>query len=156
MRYALYSLIAICLITAKTHAQPAFRNMDSLLTKNFEAVSLRDSAYYLSMLNLEAILPAKKLRTRNDSLKFLRPFTEAFTQMSAELREFAGSEEMEVKYESYTSSNTAYYDAHSTGKLLLQVSLLINNTFTVKVPFFVMANQGRFTIEQPMLVMFAE
>lgn len=156
MKSGIYSLLILCLLVSGSRAQPAFRSIDTLLMKNFEAVSLRDSSYYLSLLNLKKILPAKGIKSKSDSLKVLKPFTDAFSQMVAELREFAGSDDIEVKYESYTSSNTGYYDSKATGKLLLQVSLLINNTFTVKVPFFVMADNGIFTIEHPMMVMFAE
>jgi len=133
-----------------------FKSIDSLLTKNFEAVSLRDSAYYLSLLNLPAISQGKKLKNRSDSLKLVKPFTDAFSEMSKELRDFAGSDDVEVKYESYTSANTPYYDSKVKGRIMIQVSLLINNTFTVKLPFFVMGNEGVYTIEHPMLVMFSE
>lgn len=137
-------------------AQPTFKSIDSLLIKNFEAVSLKDSSYYMSLLNIPAIVRDTKLKTKSDTVKLLKPFTDAFFDMVAELREFAGTDDIEVKYESYTSSNTAYYDTKVKGKIMIQVSLLINNTFTVKVPFFVMGNEGIYTIEQPMMVMFAE
>lgn len=156
MKSGIYSLVLFCLLAFASPAQPTFKSIDTLLMKNFEAVSLLDSSYYLSLLNFPAISKGKKLKDASDTLKLVKPFTDAFSQMSAELRDVAGNDDIEVKYESYTSSNTAYYDSKATGKLLLQVSLLINNTFTVKVPFFVMAHQGIFTIEQPMMVMFAE
>ncbi len=156
MKSVIYSLILFCLLAPASRAQPTFRSIDTLLMKNFEAVSLKDSAYYLSLLNLPAISQGKKLKNKSDSLKLLKPFTDAFSDMSKELRDFAGSDDIEVKYESYTSANTAYYDSKVKGKIMVQVSLLINNTFTVKVPFFLMGNDGVYTIEQPMLVMFAE
>jgi hypothetical protein len=156
MKSGIYSLILFCLLASASPAQPMFKSIDSLLTKNFEAVSLRDSAYYLSLLNLPAISQGKKLKNRSDSLKLVKPFTDAFSEMSKELRDFAGSDDVEVKYESYTSANTPYYDSKVNGRIMIQVSLLINNTFTVKLPFFVMGNEGVYTIEHPMLVMFSE
>lgn len=156
MKSGIYSLIFFCLLAFASPAQRTFNSIDSLLTKNFEAVSLKDSAYYLSLLNISAIAKDKKLKNKSDTLKLVKPFTDAFSDMSKELRDFAGSDDIEVKYESYTSSNTAYYDSKVKGKIMIQVNLLINNTFTVKVPFFVMGNEGVYTIEHPMLVMFAE
>lgn len=156
MKSGIHSLILFCLLASVSPAQPAFKSIDSLLMKNFEAVSLKDSVYYLSLLNLPAIAKDKKLKNKSDTLKLVKPFTDAFSEMSRELRDFAGNEDIEVKYESYTSSNTAYYDSKVKGKIMIQVNLLINNTFTVKVPFFVMGNEGIYTIEEPMLVMFAE
>ncbi len=156
MRFAIHSLILFCLLASASMAQPTFKSIDSLLIKNFEAVSLKDSSYYMSLLNIPAIVRDTKLKTKSDTVKLLKPFTDAFFDMVAELREFAGTDDIEVKYESYTSSNTAYYDTKVKGKIMIQVSLLINNTFTVKVPFFVMGNEGIYTIEQPMMVMFAE
>lgn len=156
MKSAIYSLILFCLLASAASSQPSFQSIDTLLIKNFEAVSLKDSAYYLSLLNLKKIMPSKGIRNRSDSLKVLKPFTDAFSDMAAELREFAGTDDVEVKYESYSSGNTSYYDTRATGKLLIHVNLLINNTFTVKVPFVIMADKGMFTIEHPMMVMFAE
>jgi hypothetical protein len=156
MRFAIHSLILFCLLASASIAQPTFKSIDSLLIKNFEAVSLKDSSYYISLLNIPAISKDVKLKTKSDSVKLLKPFTDAFSDMVTELREFAGTDDIEVKYESYTSSNTAYYDTKVKGKIMIQVSLLINNTFTVKVPFFVMGNEGVYTIEHPMPVMFGE
>lgn len=157
MKSILYSFFFCCLMAASLRVQPSFRSMDTLLMKNFETVGVRDSVAYLSLLNLKTIIgPSKKMKSHADSLRELKPYTDAFSQMATELREFAGTDDIEVKYDSYTSGNTAYYDTKASGKLLLQVTLLINNTFTVKVPFFVMADKGRFTIEHPMMVMFAE
>lgn len=156
MRFAIHSFILFCLLASASKAQPTFKSIDSLLIKNFEAVSLKDSSYYISLLNIPVISKDTKLKTKSDSIKLLKPFTDAFSDMATELREYAGTDDIEVKYESYTSSNTAYYDTKVKGKIMIQVNLLINNTFTVKVPFFVMGNEGIYTIEHPMLVMFAE
>jgi len=155
MKHWYYSIIA-CFMACFSSAQPIFNNIDSLLTKNFEAVNLDDSVYYVSLLNKPAIYKNKNLKNKSDSLKILKPFTDAFSDMIDELRDFAGSSDAEVKYESYTSHNTKEYDAKVTGKIMLQVSLLINNTFTVKVPFMIMGYNGTYTIENPMMVMFAE
>lgn len=156
MKSVIYSFILLCLMASASRAQQTFHSIDTLLMKNFEAVGQKDSAYYVSLLNLKKIMPAKGIKSRSDSLKVLKPFTDAFFEMAAELREFAGSDDIEVKYESYTSTNTAYYDTRVKGKIMAQVSLLINNTFTVKVPFMIAADNGTYTIEHPMMVMFSE
>lgn len=157
MNWVRYSLLLYGLmVMATTQAQPAFRSIDTLLFKNFEAVDARDSVYYLSLLHVKKIIPAKGVKNHSDSLKCLKPFFDRFSEMVAELQDLAGSTEIEVKYESYTSGNTPEYDARLNGKLLLQVTLLINNTFTVKVPMVIVAQNGIYTIEYPMMVMFAD
>jgi hypothetical protein len=155
MKHWYYSLIC-CFIVCFSFAQPTFNSIDTLLTKNFEAVNLDDSVYYVSLLNKTAIYKSKNLKSKSDSLKPLKPFTDAFSDMINELHDFAGSADVEVKYESYTSHNTKEYDAKVTGKIMLQVNLLINNTFTVKVPFMIMGYNGSYAIENPMMVMFAD
>jgi hypothetical protein len=155
MKHGYYSLIC-CFIACFSFAQPIFNSIDTLLAKNFEALNQDDSVYYVSLLNKAAIYKNKNLKNRSDSLKLLKPFTDAFSEMTDELRDFAGSPDMEVKFESYTSHNTKEYDAKVSGKILLQVNLLINNTFTVKVPFMIMGNNGSYAIENPMMVMFVD
>lgn len=150
-----YSLIAF-FITCFSFAQPSFNSIDTLLSKNFEALNADDSVYYVSLLNKPVIYKNKNLKNRSDSLKLLKPFTDAFSDMIDELRGFAGSSDVEVKYESYTSHNTKEYDAKVTGKIMLQVNLLINNTFTVTVPFMIIGYNGLYAIETPMMVMFAD
>lgn len=156
MKPAKYSLILFCVWASMSYAQPTFRSIDTLLMKNFEAVNLKDSVYYISLLNMPVLSKGKNMKHKSDSLKVVKPFMGSFSDMIRELRDFGGTDDIELKYESYKSSNTAEYDAKVHGKILLQVNLLINNTFTVTVPFFIMGYNGTYAIEQPMMVMFAE
>ena len=154
MKYLSYMLI-LCAIAPAAFSQPTFKSMDTLLTKNVEAINLKDSAYYLSLLNQPAIFKGKALKTKADSLKIVKPFLQAFSDMIEELADFAGSSDMEVKFESYRSHSKAS-DDKITGRILVHVNLLINNTFTVTVPFSIAAYNGTYAIESPMMVMFAD
>lgn len=156
MKWYKYSFSVCCFISSVIVAQPTFNSIDTLLTKNFEAVNLEDSVQYIALLNHSAIYKGKTIKTKADSLKVLKPFSEAFFDMIDELVDFAGNDDIEVKFESYKSHNTKEYDAKVTGKIMLQVNLLINNTFTVTVPFMVSAYNGKYAIENPMMVMFAD
>ncbi|MES2131408.1 MAG: hypothetical protein V4506_03605 [Bacteroidota bacterium] len=156
MKWYKYSFLVCCFISSASFAQPTFNSIDTLLAKNFEAVNLEDSVYYISLLNHSAIYKGKNAKNKADSLKVLKPFSEAFFDMMDELTDFAGNDDIEVKYESYKSHNTKEHDAKITGKIMLQVNLLINNTFTVTVPFMITGYNGKYAIENPMMVMFAD
>ncbi len=156
MKHFKYILILCCFSATSFFAQPTFTSIDSLLTKNFDAVNLQDSAYYMSLLNHQGIFKDRKIKTKADSLDVLKPFSDAFSDMIDELIDFAGNDDIEVKYESYDPLNSREFNAKVTGKIIVHVKLVINNTFTVKVPFTIMAYSGLYTIENPMMVMFAD
>jgi len=155
MKYFNYIWICCC-FSSTVFSQPAFTNIDTLLTRNFEAVNLRNVAAYHSLLNTPVIFKSKLSKTKADSVVVLKPFTEAFAEMIRELTDFAGSDDIEVRYENYEPMNTKEYNSKVRGKIIVHVNLVINNTFTVKVPFVIMAYNGTYAIEQPMMVMFAE
>ncbi len=154
--YKFIGCVIGCFVNSFSFAQLTFASIDTLLAKNFEAVNMEDSTYYFSLLNTPAIYKGKKLKNKSDSLRVLAPFSEAFFEMIDELTEFAGNDDITVKVESYKSHNTKAFDAKVTGKLLVDVNLLINDTFTITVPFIINAYNGVYAIENPMMVMFED
>lgn len=155
MKRSKYIFILWC-FSSTLFSQSAFKNIDTLLTRNFESVNLKNEMTYLTLINKEAVFKGKTAKTKADSSAVLKPFSDAFEDMVKELTDFAGINEIEVKYENYEPLNTNYYNSKVTGKIIVNVNLVINNTFTVKAPFAIMADKGTYTIEHPMMVMFAE
>lgn len=142
-----YILVFLVLASPPCFSQ-SFSNLDSLLIKNYEAVNKRDSSDYLSLINQSAIY--KNAKTKTDSLTIIKPFLEAFHDVIDELTEMAMTSDFTVTY-----SNYEYRNKNNTkeGRLMLHVNLIINDSFTVKMPFSINAQDGRYTIESPMLVM---
>ena len=141
-------IVVFLVLTSISCFSQSFSNLDSLLIKNYEAVNKRDSIYYLSLINQTAIY--KNAKTKADSLAIIKPFLKAFHDVIDELTEMAMTSDFTVTY-----SNYEYRNKNNTkeGRLMLHVNLIINDSFTVKMPFSINAQDGRYTIESPMLVM---
>ncbi len=148
--------IIIFLFLNSIHAfsQTHFTSIDSLLAKNFNTVNLKDSSLYVSILNQSSIFSEKKISSKLDSMAILKPFTDAFTHLIVELADMAGTQDFTVNYESYELIGKKEINLQSKDKIKVNVKLLVNTNFTIKMPFFVSINQGKYTIETPMLVMF--
>lgn len=147
-------IIFLFLISIRTFSQTHFTSIDSLLTKNFNSVSLKDTSLYISILNQSFIFSEKKLNSKLDSMAILKPFTDAFTLLISELADMAGTPDFTVSYESFELIGKKEINLQSNDKIKVHVKLLVNTNFTIKMPFFVSINQGKYTIEAPMLVMF--
>jgi hypothetical protein len=61
-----------------------------------------------------------------------------------------------VEYSNYECLNKKLILANADGKTPIHVNLIINNSFTVKMLFWVTANKGKYSIETPMIPMFVE
>ena len=147
-------IIFLFLISIRTFSQTHFTSIDSLLTNNFNAVNLKDSSLYVSILNQSFIFITKNVKTKSDSIVLLKPYTDAFTHLISELADMAGTPDFTVSYESFELIGKKEINLQSNDKIKVHVKLLVNINFTIKMPFFVSINQGKYTIEAPMLVMF--
>ncbi len=137
-------------------SQKMFSSIDTLLFKTFKTVNDDDTIAYLSFVNLPYIFKDKNLQIKKDSILALKPFTEAFTEILDELKELAAGDEINIKYDSYDPLNSREFNATVTGKILVHVKLIVNNTFTVKIPFSIAAYNGLYTIESPFMIMFVD
>ena len=155
MKYHKFIFVSFILISSITFSQTTFNNLDSLLTENFEAVNKRDSVYYLSLVNQPFLFIDKNIRTQSDSLVILKPFTDAFRDLIDELSDMTSSTDFTVKYLSYEFRNKNIATA-TKGKLPLHVNLVVNDNFVVKMPIVIYTNNGQYSIESPMTIMFAE
>ena len=147
-------IIFLFLISIRTFSQTYFTSIDSLLTQNFNSVNLKNSGLYTSILNQSFIFSEKKLHTKKDSLQLLKPYTDAFTHLISELADMAGTPDFTVNYESFELIGQKEINLQSNDRIRLNVKLLINTNFTIKMPFFVTIRQGKYAIESPMIVMF--
>lgn len=137
-------------------SQPTFTNLDSLLTKNFDAVNKRDSIYFLSFINQQIIFKNKALKTKNDSLLILKPFFKAFNELIASLTDMTSNSDFTVSYRDYEFENKKTTGINVNGKIPIHVNILVNNTFTLKMPHIVYITNGLYSITDPIIVMFVE
>ncbi len=156
MKFHKYIFVIFILISSIAFSQPTFNNIDTLFTKNFNTVSLKDSSLYLKVLNQSAIFNGKNPKNKLDSLLILKPFTDAYSDLIESLTEMTLSPEFIVEYSNYECLNKKLILANAEGKTPIHVNLIINNSFTVKMLFWVTANKGVYSIETPMIPMFVE
>jgi hypothetical protein len=156
MKFHKYIFVIFILISSIAFSQPTFNNIDTLFTKNFNTVSLKDSSLYLKVLNQSAIFNEKNPKNKLDSLLILKPFTDAYSDLIESLTEMTLSPEFIVEYSNYECLNKKLILANAEGKTPIHVNLIINNSFTVKMLFWVTANKGVYSIETPMIPMFVE
>ena len=145
-------VIFLCLLSARSFSQPTFITIDSLLSKTYSAVNLKDSGMYVSLLNQPRIFSTKHLKTKTDSIAILKPFTSVFAQLVSELAEISGTSDFTVglvSYELFTNPNFKADD-----KVKVQVTLLINANFTVKMALMIHKHDGYYALENPLLVGF--
>lgn len=156
MKLCKYIILVFCFACVTMLSQPTFTSIDSLLIKNFEAINLQDSSYYMSLINQPGIFKDKKFKSKRDSLEILKPFAEAYLDIIDELKDLSGSEDIEVKYDGYNPLNSREFNSTVTGKIIVHVKLIINNTFSVQIPFAIMAYNGVYAIETPLMIMFVD
>ena len=87
-------------------------------------------------------------------MQLLKPYTDAFTHLISELADMAGTPDFTVNYESFELIGQKEINLQSNDRIRLNIKLLINTNFTIKMPFFVKIRQGKYAIESPMIVMF--
>lgn len=143
-------IVFLVLMSCSSFSQPLFNNLDSLLTKQYNALNQRDSVYYLSLINQPAVFINAK--TKTDSLTILKPFTDAFSDVIDELTEMAMNPDFTVAYAGYEFRNKNA-SKEKEGRLPLHVKLIINDSFMIKMPVFINVHKELYAIESPMLVM---
>ncbi len=156
MKFHKYIFVSFLLISSIAFSQPTFTNIDTLFTKNFNTISLKDSSLYLKVLNQSAIFNGKPVKNKSDSLLILKPFTDAYSDLIESLTEMTLSPDFTVEYSNYECLNKKLILANAEGKTPIHVNLIINNSFTVKMLFWVTAYKGVYSIETPMIPMFIE
>lgn len=156
MKLYKYIIVFFVFFSTGSFAQTTFSNIDTLLVKTFHAVSLKDSSQYLAILNQPAIFKDKKVKSKLDSLEILKPYTESYRDLFESFEEMAASPDFIVSYSEYSIANKKPLDLTFKGKILLHVKLIVNDNFTVTVPFMLTANNGVYTIESPLMAMFVE
>jgi hypothetical protein len=144
--------IFLCLLSARSFSQPTFTSIDSLLSKTYSAVNLKDSAMYVSLLNMPQLYADKKCKSKTDSLIVLKTFTTSFKNVINELEEVSGTSDFTVVLESFENMHQRKIDVRQREKIYVNVKLLINNKFTLKKLFVVNTFQNTYTIETPLLI----
>lgn len=150
MKFRNYIFVFFIIFSSVSFSQPVFSNIDSLLIKNIDALNKRDSVYFISLLNHSAIFKEKVNLTKNDSLLVLRPFTESFFETIESLKEFGLSTDVTVAYSGYETVFRKSDISKEHGKVPLKVSLILNDSFIVKLLFEVIADNGHYSLESPM------
>ena len=156
MKYHKHIFVFFLLISSVAFSQTTFNNIDTLFTKNFNTVNLKDSSLYLKVLNQSAIFKGKTVKSKSDSLLILKPFTDAYSDLIESLTEMTLSPDFTIEYSNYECLNKKLILDNAEGKTPLHVNLIINNSFTVKMLFWVMTDKGVYSIDTPMIPMFVE
>ena len=156
MKFRNYIFVSFLILSTISFSQPFFSNIDSLLIKNVEALNKRDSLYYASLLNHSVIFKGKTTLTKQDSLIALKPFYEAFSSVLESMKEMVLSSDFPVAYSGYECLYNKMDLSKANGKIRLKVSLILNYSFLVRMPFTLMADNGRYSIEFPMTAMFMD
>ncbi|MES2762118.1 MAG: hypothetical protein V4677_07925 [Bacteroidota bacterium] len=150
-----YIIVFLVLISSSCFSQTTYNNLDSLLSENFQTVNNRDSVAYLSLINQSAVFTGKKAITRMDSLLILQPFKDAFQDMIDNLADMTSGSDFTVKYANYELINRNS-KLPENGTIRLHVTLIVNNTFSIKMPMAIAVKNSIYSIESPMTVMFLE
>ena len=145
-------LIFLCFISAPSFSQPTFTSIDSLLSKTYSAVNLKDSAMYVSLLNMPQLYADKKCKSKTDSLIVLKSFTTKFKNVINELEEISGTSDFTVVLESFEYIHKIKINTQQREKIYVNVKLLINNLFTLKKLYVVNTFQNTYTIETPLFI----
>lgn len=151
-----YIIVFLVFLSTNCSSQTTFTSIDSLLAKNFETVNKRDSINYLSLINQQLIFKNKPSKTKTDSLLILNPFKESFNLIIESITDMTADPYFTVTYIDYECKNKKTVTAKMNGKIPVHVNILVNNTFTLKLPFIVYATNGLYSIIDPMMVMFVE
>ncbi|MDF2452157.1 MAG: hypothetical protein K0S26_1661 [Bacteroidota bacterium] len=154
MKYRNHILIFFIFLASVSFSQPTFSNIDSLLTKNFRAVSQKDSSYYVSLLNQNEIFKNKNAKTKSDSLVILKPFTDAFFNTIESFKELVLSPDVTVVYSGYECFSKKTDISKAVGKVRLKVDLVLNDSFSIKFVMDVTANHGTYSLDSPLLFMY--
>jgi hypothetical protein len=150
-----YIIVFLVLTYTSFFSQTTFSNLDSLLNKNFQSVNNRDVVSYLSVINQKAIFDSKKIEKKSDSLLILQPFTDAFQDLIDNLTDMTSSADFTVEYLDYQLLNKSQ-KLPENGTIRLHANMIINNTFSVKMPMTIVVKNDQYSIESPMSVMFLE
>ena len=156
MKFCNYIIAFLILLSSVSFSQPVFSNIDSLLTRNVNALNLKDSVYYTNLFNPSVIFKGKHAATKTDSALILRPFTEAFSDMIESLKEMALSPDFTVAYSGYECAYKKMDLSKANGRVRLNVSLILNDSFVVRIPLDITAVNGQYSIDTPMLDLFIE
>ncbi len=156
MKFRNYIFVSFLILSSISFSQPFFSNIDSLLIKNVDALNKRDSIYYSSLLNHSAIFKGKTILTKQDSLIALKPFYEAFSAVIESMKEMVLSSDFTIAYSGYECLYNKMDLSKVSGKTRLKVSLILNDSFLVRMPFTIMADNGQYSIDFPMMAMFID
>ncbi len=156
MKFRNYIVASLIFLSALSFSQPVFSNIDSLLVKNVNALNLKDSSYYAGILNYTVIFKGKKTITKEDSLVVLKPFYEAFSDVIESLKELSVSPDFTVTYSGYECLFKKMDLSKENGKARLKVSLILNDSFVVRMLFDILVDNGQYSIDSPLLDMFIE
>lgn len=148
MKYCKYIFVFLVLTSTSSFSQTTFTNLDSLLTKHYNALNKRDSIYYLTLVNQPVVF--ENAKTNADSSIILKSYMEAFNNVLEEIEEMAMKSDFTMAYSSYElkSKNNS-----KEGKLMVHVNLIINDSFMIKMPLLINKEKEQYSIESPMLVM---
>ncbi|MES2515979.1 MAG: hypothetical protein V4580_17630 [Bacteroidota bacterium] len=149
--------IFVFLIVASTScfSQTTFTNLDSLLSKNFDAINKRDSVSYLALINQSAVFNGKKAKNKSDSLIILQHFTDAFNDLITNLADMTSGADFSVNYSDYEMIHKGQ-KIPENGTMRIHANMIVNNTFSLKMPMAIVVRNGQFSLESPMTVMFLE
>lgn len=137
-------------------SQTSYNNIDTLLFKVFETVNLKDSSKYISVINTKGVFTEKKIYSKQDSLIRYQPFYESYSDFVSSIAEMAGSENFTIRYLEFSNPSQKNTETSFSGKILLHVKLLVNDSFVITCPFTLTCHNGTYTSENNLMTMFLE
>lgn len=150
-----YIIVFLVLTSTSCFSQTTFSNLDSLLSKNFQTINARDSIAYLSLINQVKVFEGKKAKSSADSIFILEPFLNSFNNLIDNLVDITSSLDFTVRYEDYQMINKSA-KLPENGSIKIHVNMIVNNTFSLKMPMTIIVKNTYYLIETPMTVMFLE
>ena len=85
----------------------------------------------------------------------LQPFLDSFSELTDNLEDMTVDPNFTVMYSDYELINRNQ-KLPENGPIRLHANMIVNNTFSVKMPMHVMVKDGLYSIDSPMMVMFLE
>lgn len=143
-------------LSSLVFSQSYSTNIDTLLFKVFETVDLKDSSKYIAVVNSKALFVDKKMYTKQDSLLKLQPFYRSYSDFIESIAEMSGSDKFSLKYLEFDNPSKKMINSDFTGKVLLHVKLLVNDSFVITCPFNLTCQKGIYTSENNLMTQFLE
>lgn len=154
MKFRNYILIVFLFHSHFFYSQKSYSSIDTLLSKVFQAVNLRDSNLYASRINLTHYFISKKIKSKTDSINLMLEVTNDFKSLIEDFIDMTGNPETKIAFNDYQILSSQNASTLKDGLIRLHVGVLLNNQMIVKMRIVVAKKDNSYSLENPLVSMF--